>query len=99
MARTEIQKKKAEKIRAINGITAKSIITSAFAETGMKPAIEMQCYRAKVLVRIFPDRYMRFYVRYKDMHNPDLMPNILAAIADVQDALTRLGRGSCVNIG
>ena len=99
MPRTEIQKKKAEKIKAINGITAKSIITAAFADTGMKHAIELQCYRAKVLIRIFPDRSMRFYVRYRDLRNTDLMSNILDAIADVRDALSRLGPGSCVKIG
>ena len=99
MPRTEIQKKKAEKIKAINSITAKSIITTAFAGTGMKPVLEMQCYRAKVIVRIFPDRYMRFYVRYRDLKKPDLMSEILSAIADVKEDLARLGPGACVKIG
>ena len=99
MPRTEFQKKKAEKIKAINGITAKSIISAAFAEAGYKVSIDVQCYRARVSVPILKGRRLRLYIRYRDLGKPDLMQGVLTAVEDLTDALTRLGPGACIKNG
>lgn len=89
---------KGRKVREINAITAKALITSAFADAGMEAKVSAQRYRACVMVNVAKGRYLRMYVRYRDLSDPDLMDKVLSAVADLKDVLERLGPGACVKI-
>ncbi len=86
------------KVQDINAITAKSIITEAFEKAGMSATVIPQRYRARVLVSIVKGRELRFYVRYKDLGNENLIDEIITTVNTIKDGLTRLGTGACVKI-
>lgn len=50
------------------------------------------------MVNVAKGRYLRMYVRYRDLSDPDLMDKVLSAVADLKDVLVRLGPGACVKI-
>ena len=84
------------RVREINAITAKALITSAFADAGMNASVSGQRYRACVTATLAGGRRLRLYVRYRDLSDPGLMERVLRAVADLEDALGRLGPGACV---
>ena len=87
---------RSRKVSEINAITAKALITSAFADAGMNASVSGQRYRACVTATLAGGRRLRLYVRYRDLSDPGLMERVLRAVADLEGALGRLGPGACV---
>ena len=90
---------KGRKVQEINSITATALITSAFADAGMAVTVTPQRYRALVVVRLFKDRVLRMYVRYRDLSDLELMETVVGAVRDLRASLEKLGAGACVRNG
>lgn len=74
----------------IRRTSAAELITNAFKETGLKAEIEGQRYRAKVRIDL-GGKPLRFYVGYKALEQPDMLPNVVRAVLDLKDAVCRIG--------
>ena len=75
----------------INRTTAASLIPSAFEEAGLQAVVTGQQYRARVEMSLPNGNHLRFYIRYKDMMKDGFMDDVVRAVTDLRDALSRLG--------
>ena len=83
---------KQRRISEINAITARELISAGFRKAGLTAEVTGQRYRAKVVVSL-PAGNLRFYVRYKDLGREGIMDDVVRAVLDLKDAVTRLGQG------
>ena len=81
---------KEQTIWKITGASAEARITAAFQEAGMKAVVERQRYRAKVGVDLGGHK-LRFYVGYKALDKADTLPDVVQAVLDLKDAISRIG--------
>lgn len=82
---------KAEAVWTINETMAEALIVPAFKAVKLKAKVFPQRYRAQVYV-FFGDRSLRFYVPYKDLNREGLMEGIIAAVIQVKEGISMLGR-------
>ena len=75
----------------INKVTASSLIPAAFKEAGLKAEVTGQQYRAKVEVPLPSGNLLRLYIRYKDLTKEGHIEEVVSAVTDLCDVLTRLG--------
>lgn len=81
----------------ISTVTAQNIIPAAFAKEGLVAEVEGQTHRAKVEIQLAPSTRVKFYVRYRDLNTRDgLADDLVRAVLDLKDAVTRLGSGVMV---
>lgn len=81
----------------INAAAATALIRSTFQAAGLVPYVTGQKYRARVLVTLPGGDHVRFYVRYKDISREGFAEEILKAVQDLGDALSRLGYGAAIS--
>ena len=76
----------------INATTAQQLLPQAFAKEGLRALVEGQTHRAKVEILVAPTMKLKFYVRYRDLNSKkDIVDNVVRAVLDLKDAVTRLG--------
>ena len=81
-------------VSEINATAAKGLLRAVFAERGLPAEVEGQRHRAKVEVRLAPSLRVKFYVRYRDLNEKeDVAEDVVQAVLDLKDAITRLGSG------
>ena len=86
----QLQYSKEQTLWKIRGTAASARIVQAFKEAGLTACVECQRYRAKVFAGI-GGRMVRFYIGYKTLEKEDVLPGIIQAVLDLQDALERIG--------
>ena len=74
----------------IRSTSAKAQIKAAFEGKGLKVTVDNQKYRAKVYVSL-GGHTLWFNVPYKSLANEDTLPNVIAAVLDIKDAVIRIG--------
>lgn len=79
-------------VTGINATTAQQLLPAAFAKEGLRAIVEGQTHRAKVEILVAPTMKLKFYVRYRDLNSKkDIVDNVVRAVLDLKDAVTRLG--------
>lgn len=81
----------------INAAAATALIRTAFQAAGLVPCVTGQKYRARVEVTLPEGNRVRFYVRYKDLSRDGFADEILKAVLDLRNALSRLGYGAAIS--
>jgi len=81
----------------INAAAATALIRTTFQAAGLVPYVTGQKYRARVEVTLPEGNRVRFYVRYKDISREGFADEILKAVLDLGDALSRLGYGAAIS--
>ena len=81
----------------INAAAATALIRTTFQAAGLVPYVTGQKYRARVEVTLPEGNHVRFYVRYKDLTREGFTDEILKAVLDLGDALSRLGYGAAIS--
>lgn len=85
-------------VAEINATAAKGLLLAVFAERGLPAEVEGQRHRAKVEVRLAPSLRVKFYVRYRDLNEKEgVAEDVVQAVLDLKDAVTRLGSGVMLN--
>lgn len=80
----------------INAAAATALIRTTFQVAGLVPYVTGQKYRARVEVALPEGNRVRFYVRYKDLTREGFADEILKAVLDLRNALSRLGYGAAI---
>ena len=84
-------------VSAISNVTAQNTIPAAFAKEGLVAQVTGQTHRAKVEIQLSPSTHLKFYVRYRDLNTkPNFADDLVHAVLDLKDAVTRLGGGVMV---
>lgn len=83
------------KVSRVNASVVKAVLPEAFRKAGLKAAVTGQLHRALVEVTL-PTSKVRFYVRYKDLEREGMVDDVVKAVLDLKDAVTRLGFGAVV---
>lgn len=83
------------KISRLNASMVQAVIPAAFAREGLKATVTGQVHRALVEVTL-PTSTVRFYVRFKDLEKEEMVEDVVKAVLDLRDAVTRLGFGAVV---
>ena len=83
------------KVSRVNASVVKAVIPEAFRKAGLKATVTGQVHRALVEVAL-PTSKVRFYVRYKDLEREGMVDDVVKAVLDLRDAVTRLGFGAVV---
>ena len=74
----------------LRSTSAEASIAPAFKAAGLPVQVEKQKYRAKVIVNL-GSRQLSMYIPYKTLNKEDALPNIIQAVMDLKDAISRLG--------
>jgi hypothetical protein len=74
----------------LRSTSAEASIAPAFKAAGLPVHVEKQKYRAKVLVNL-GGRQLSMYIPYKTLYKEETLPNIIQAVFDLKDAISRLG--------
>ena len=74
----------------LRSTSAEASIAPAFKAAGLPVHIDKQKYRAKVTVNL-GGYYLNFGIPYKTLKEEDTLPNIIQAVMDLKDAISRLG--------
>ena len=81
-------------VSEINATAAKGLLLAVLAENGLPAEVEGQRHRAKVEVALAPSLRVKFYVRYRDLNEKEgVAEDVVRAVLDLKDAITRLGSG------
>jgi hypothetical protein len=83
------------KVSRVNASVVKAVLPEAFKKVGLKAAVTGQVHRALVEITL-PTSKVRFYVRYKDLEREGMVDDVVKAVLDLKDAVTRLGFGAVV---
>lgn len=83
-------------VSRINAAAATALIRSTFQAAGLVPYVTGQKYRARVVATLPEGNHVRFYVRYKDLTREGFADEILKAVLDLRNALSRLGYGATI---
>ena len=83
------------KVSRVNASVVKAVVPEAFKKVGLKAAVTGQVHRALVEVTL-PTSKVRFYVRYKDLEREGMVDDVVKAVLDLKDAVSRLGFGAVV---
>lgn len=82
----------------IRSTSAEAVIAKAFKNAGIKALIESQRYQARVLADL-GGYHVRLYVGYKTLEKEDTLDNVIRAVLDLKDAMSRLGKDVRVSRG
>ena len=74
----------------LRSTSAEASIAPAFRAAGLPAHVEKQKYRAKVIVNL-GGRQLSMFIPYKILSKEDTIPNIIQAVLDLKDAISRLG--------
>ena len=74
----------------LRSTSAEASIAPAFKAAGLRAIVEKQKYRAKVIVNL-GGRQLSMFIPYKILNKEDTIPNIIQAVFDLKDAISRLG--------
>ena len=79
-------------IHEINATTAEALLTPAFEATGLKFSITRQMRQVTMCVYINDKRYLRFHVTYASLRKENRVEELVKAVLDAAEALSRIGK-------